>query len=197
MYISAGKVNGLFHIEAVNHKFNQNTEGREEKGVSLRSDIAMISQNGKAMSARERLMRQKDFIRECKDSLIEQMIDKESGSCSADVVKKIEEYEKQLDSLDEQIAKELAEQEDGSGEIEEKNTCEGNRPLTEEEVDYRKMAELTEMSVKLSQGKVIDSVRNRLEGEKNVLEAELKSGDSDSKRQRVEEIEINMRKMKI
>ena len=137
------------------------------------------------------------LFRSCKDSLIEQMIDKESGSCSADVVKKIEEYEKQLDSLDEQIAKELAEQEDGSGEIEEKNTCEGNRPLTEEEVDYRKMAELTEMSVKLSQGKVIDSVRNRLEGEKNVLEAELKSGDSDSKRQRVEEIEINMRKMKI
>ena len=53
------------------------------------------------------------------------------------------------------------------------------------------------MSVKLSQGKVIDSVRNRLEGGKNVLEAELKSEDSDSKRQRVAEIEINMRKMKI
>ena len=78
MYISAGKVNGLFHIEAVNHKLNQNTGGREEEGVSLRSDIAMISQNGKAMSAIERLMRQKDFIRECKDSLIEQMLDKES-----------------------------------------------------------------------------------------------------------------------
>lgn len=190
MYVNVGKASGLFHIEAINHKFNQNTgNGEEKRGVLFRSDVAMISQKGKAMSVVERLMKQKDFIRECKDSLIEQMVDKESGYCSADIARKIEEYEKQLDSIDEEIAKELAKSTDESDEPRENNMYKGKQPLTKQELNNKKLAELTEMSGKLDQSERIDSVKDRLQGEKNVLEAELKSGDSERKRQRIKEIE--------
>lgn len=193
MYVNVGKTSGLFHTEAINRKFNQNTrDGEEKKGVFFRNDVAMISQKGKAMSAVERLMKQKDFIRECKDSLLAQMTDKESGYCSADIAKKIEEYEKQLDSIDEEIAKELAKSTDESDELRENNMYKGKQPLTKQELNNKKLAELTEMSGKLDQSEQIDSVKDRLEGEKNVLEAELKSGDSERKRQRIAEIDERM-----
>lgn len=190
MYVNVSRTNGLFHAEAINRKFNQNTGNEEEKkGVLIRSDVAMISQKGKAMSVVERLMKQKDFIRECKDSLLEQMADKESGYCSADIAEKIEDYEKQLDSIDEEIAKELAKSTDESDELRENRVYKGKRPLTKQELDNKRMAELTKMSGKLEQSELVDSVKNRLEGEKNVLEAELKSGDSERKRQRIAEID--------
>ena len=190
MYVNVGKTGGLFHVEAINCKFNQNTRnGEEKKGVFFRNDVAMISQKGKAMSAVERLMKQKDFIREYKDSLLAQMADKESGYCSADIAKKIEEYEKQLDSIDEEIAKELAKSTDESDELRENNMYKGKQPLTKQELYNKRLAELTEMSAKLDQSEVMDSVKDRLEGEKNVLEAELKSGDSERKRQRIAEID--------
>ena len=76
MYVNVGKVNGLFHTEAVNRKFNQNAGSKEEKkSMPPRCDFAVISQKGKAMSVVERLMKQKDFIRECKDSLLERMVE--------------------------------------------------------------------------------------------------------------------------
>lgn len=189
MHVNVGKATGLFHTEAINRKFNQNAGNGEKKGVFFRSDIAMISQKGKAMSAVERLMKQKDFIKECKDSLLEQMADKESGYCSADIAKKIEEYEKQIDAIDEEIAKELAKPTDKSDERRENNIYKGKQPLTKQELNNKRLAELTEMSAELDQSERIDSVKNRLEGEKNVLEAELKSGDSERKRQRIAEID--------
>lgn len=190
MYVNVAKVNGLAHTEAINRKLARSTGDEEEKkGVFLRRDIAMLSQKGKTMSAVERLMKQKDFIRECKDSLIEQMVDKESGYCSADIAKKIEEYEKQLDSIDEEIAKELAKSTDEPDEPGENNIYKEKQPLTEQELNNKKMAKLTEMSGELDKSERIDSVKNRLEGEKNVLEAELKSGDSERKRQRIAEID--------
>ena len=39
------------------------------------------------------------------------------------------------------------------------------------------------------QSEVMDSVKKRLEGEKNVLEAVLKSGNSERKRKRIAEID--------
>ena len=190
MNILIGRVNGMFHMDGINRKFNPDAENGEKKNSVLpRRDIALVSQKGKAMSMVERLMKQKDFIRECKDSLIKQMADPESGYCSAELAKKAEEYEKQLDSIDDQIAKALANQEDGTEQAKEKNTYKTGQPATKQEWDNKKIAELTEMSVKLDQSERIDSVKNRLEGEKNVLEAELKSGDSERKRQRIAEID--------
>ncbi len=190
MYVNVGKVNGLFHTEAVNRKFNQNAGSKEEKkSMPPRCDFAVISQKGKAMSVVERLMKQKDFIRECKDSLLERMVDKESGYCSSEIAKKIEEYEKQLDSIDEEIAKELAKPADEKEEGREDHIYKRKEPLTKHEMNNKKMAEITEMSAKLDQSERMDSVKDRMEGEKNVLEAELKSGDSERKRQRIAEIE--------
>lgn len=190
MYMNVGKANGLFYTETINRKFNQNTGvGEEKKGVFLRSDVATISQKGKAMSAVERLMKQKDFISECKESLLKQMADKESGYCDAEITKKIEEYEKQLDSLDREIAKELAKPASGPDATQGNNRYKGKQAFTKQELNNKKMAELTAMSAKLDQSKLTDSVKNRLEGEKNVLKAELKSSDSESKRQRISEID--------
>ncbi len=183
-----GKVNNLFNADAINRKFNRNTTNEEEKGF-LRNDIAAISPKGKAMNTIERLIKQKDFIKECKASLLEEMTNNESGYCSADITKKIEEYEKQLDSLDEQIAKEMAKQtggmeEDGSNSIYKKS-----QSLTKQEANNKRMADITKMSTEFRKSEMIKSVKNRLEGEKGVLEAELKSGDSEIKRQRIEEID--------
>ena len=183
-----GKVNNLFNVDAVNRKFNRNTTNEEEKGF-LRNDIATISPKGKAMNTIERLMKQKDFIKKCKASLLEQMTNKETGYCAADITKKIEEYEKQLDSLDEQIAKEMAKQTDGMGEESSNSMYKKNQPLTKQEANNKRMADITKMSTEVGKGEMINSVKNRLEGEKGVLEAELKSGDSEIKRQRIEEID--------
>ncbi len=196
MNIHIGKVNGLFHTEGINHRSDHNTgNGERKNGVLLRRDIALVSQKGKAMSMVERLMKQKDFIRECKDSLIKQMADQESGYCSADLAKKVEEYEKQLDSIDDQIAEALAKQNDGTEQSKEKNTYNRSQQSTKQEWNNKKISELTEMSVKLNQSEITDSVKNRLEGEKNVLEAELKSGDSERKRQRIAEIDDRTEKL--
>ena len=183
-----GKVNNLFNVDAINRKFNRNTTNEEEKGF-LRNDIATISPKGKAMNTIERLMKQKDFIKECKASLLEQMTNNETGYCAADITKKIEEYEKQLDSLDEQIAKEMAKQTDGMEEESSNSMYKKNQPLTKQEANNKRMADITKMSTEVGKGEMINSVKNRLEGEKGVLEAELKSGDSEIKRQRIEEID--------
>ena len=156
-----GKVNNLFNVDAINRKFNRNTTNEEEK----------------------------DFIKECKASLLEQMTNNETGYCAADITKKIEEYEKQLDSLDEQIAKEMAKQTDGMEEESSNSMYKKNQPLTKQEANNKRMADITKMSTEVGKGEMINSVKNRLEGEKGVLEAELKSGDSEIKRQRIEEID--------
>ncbi len=183
-----GKVNNLFNVDAINRKFNRNTTNEEEKGF-LRNDIATISPKGKAMNTIERLIKQKDFIKECKASLLEQMTNNESGYCSADITKKIEEYEKQLDSLDEQIAKEMAKQTDGMEEDGSNSIYKKSQSLTKQEANNKRMADITKMSTEFRKSEMINSVKNRLEGEKGVLEAELKSGDSEIKRQRIEEID--------
>ncbi len=184
-----GRVNSLFNVDAINCKFNRSTKNDEEKNGFLRNDIATISPKGKAMNTIERLMKQKDFIKECKDSLLEQMSNNENGYCSADITKKIEEYEKQLDSLDEQIAKEMAKQTDGTEEESSSGIYKKNQSLTKQEVNNKRMADISKMSTELGKSEVINSVKSRLEGEKGVLEAELKSGDSEIKRQRIEEID--------
>lgn len=186
-----GKVDNLFSVDVINrkfnHKFNRNAANEEEKGF-LCNDTVTISAKGKAMNTIERLMKQKDFIKECKASLLEQMTNNETGYCSADITKKLEEYEKQLDSLDEQIAKEMAKQTDG---IEESSNgiYKKNQSMTKQETNNKRMADITKMSTELGKSEMINSVKNRLEGEKGVLEAELKSGDSERKRQRIAEID--------
>lgn len=189
MNIYVSSVGHLFHTEMVNRKFNRNAgDGEEEQSMVLRRDIPMISQKGKTMSTVERLMKQRDFIKECKDTLLEQM--KEGGGySSADINEKIEEYEKQLDSLDEQIAKEMAKGGDEAEKSGENDLYKNNRPVTKQELDNKRMADITKLSSGLKQSEIMDSVKNRMEGEKNVLEAELKSGDSERKRQRIAEID--------
>lgn len=183
-----GKVDNLFNVDVINRKFNRNAANEEEKGF-LCNDTVTISAKGKAMNTIERLMKQKDFIKECKASLLEQMTNNETGYCSADITKKLEEYEKQLDSLDEQIAKEMAKQTDGMEEDSSNSMYKKNQPLTKQEANNKRMADITKMSTELGKSEMINSVKNRLEGEKGVLEAELKSGDSERKRQRIAEID--------
>lgn len=190
MYMNIGNVNGIFHTEAITRKANQGAgNGEEKKSMPFRFDVAQISQKGKTMSAVERLMKQKEFIKECKDSLLEQMTNKESGYCSADIAKKVEEYEKQLESIDQEIAKEMAKPADGSDSLGGNKIHRGKRLLTKQELNNKRMAELTQLSGKLEQSEVVDSVKDRLEGEKHVLEAELKIDESERKRERVAEID--------
>ncbi len=63
-----------------------------------------------------------------------QMADKESGYCSAEIAKKMEEYEKQLDSIDEEIAKEFAKSTDESDELRENNMYKRKQPLTKQKL---------------------------------------------------------------
>lgn len=186
--ITPGKVNSLFHVEAINSKFNRNTANEEENNIFLRKDIAVISPKGKSMNTIDRLMKQKDFIKECKSSLTEQMANDETGYCAAGLTKKIEEYEKQLDSLDEQIAKEMAKQAEDLGKEGSNSIYKKNQPMTNQESNNKRMADITKMSTELGKSEVINSAKDRLEGEKGVLEAELKIEDSEMKRQRIEEI---------
>lgn len=132
------------------------------------------------------LMDQMQFIQECKASEMQRGI--ENGYVDQ---KKIDEYDEQLKALEQKMTEALM-KEAAKGAEEEDAAGSKNKVLTEEEYERKKFTDLMDLSSGVRQSEVVLSAKKAMDGEANVLKAEIKSdGDkaSASKLERVSEIE--------
>lgn len=181
MRIYAGRTTSFFPA-AINQSVNRNRMDKgQQAGILIRSDTALISSQGKSSGLLVNLMNQKEMIRSNKESLITRMLDEEDGGGAAGLQEQLEEYEKQLDQIDEQIASEMAKQArgaEGQGKSSEAqkthNTQETGTPASDGETTVQ----LTRLSADLEKTQTADQARVRREGEKRVCEAEMELGSA-------------------
>lgn len=188
MRIYAGRTTSFFPA-AINQSVNRNRMDKgQQAGILIRSDTALISSQGKSSGLLANLMNQKEMMRSNKESLINRMLDGEDGGGTAGLQEQLEEYEKQLDQIDEQIASEMAKRArgtEGQGKSSEEqkaqkthNTQETGTPAS----DGEKIVQLTRLSADLEKTQTADQARVRREGEKRVCEAEMELGSAAAER---------------
>lgn len=181
MRINIGQTTSLFQAGAINRSLNQNhAEKGQQSGAPIRCDVAVISPQGKSASILANLMNQKELIQSNKESLIARTLDEENGGCTAGLQEQLEEYEKQLDTVNEQIASEMAKQTENVGGQD--RTGQKDQMAAKSASEDDEIAELTKLSVDLEKTQTADQARVRREGEKRVCEAELKLGSSAAER---------------
>ena len=162
MRIYTGQTTHLFQAAAINHSINKNRPGKEEQaGTPMRMDMAFISPQGKSSGLLANLMSQKELIQSNKEYLLTKALDEENAGGAAGLQEQLEDYEKQLDSLNEQIAAELAKQMEHGGAQE----APGQKPQTEEASGGKATVSDEE-----------EQAQVRREGEKRVCEAEIELG---------------------
>lgn len=179
MRIHTGQTTHLFNAFAVNNSTGRNRpdEGRQT-GIFIRTDTAAISPQGKSANFLTNLMNQRELIQMNKDALIKRTLEDENGA--AGLKEQMEEYEEQLDKLDEQIAAEMAkqakpEEETGSSYGKPQGTDASNKADDS-------TAELTEMSTRLEGTRTVYQAQARREGERNVCESEKELGSAAAER---------------
>lgn len=190
MRIYTGQTARLFQAAAMNQSFSTKRADQagqgQQAGTQMRSDTALISPLGKASSLLANLMNQKELIQSSKESLITRILDEEDGGAPAGLQEQLEEYEKQLDQINGQIAAEMAKQAENTKE----QGSMGQKPEKNQEIDTsvvdgETMTELTKLSADLEKTQTADQARVRREGEKRVCEAELKLGSAAAERKLV------------
>ncbi len=187
MRIYAGWTAGIFQVGQTNPAMNQRHTGNAlSPAAAGRSDTAVISPQGKASSMLANLMNQKELIQMNKESLIRRSLDEENGTVSSGLKEQLEEYEKQLEELDRQIASEMAGQTENDPETE--KTYQNPQNINGPEGADENIARLTEVSVDLDKDQVSARAQNRREGEKRVCEAEIEGGSAAAEL-KLEEIE--------
>ncbi len=177
MRIYAEQTINLFQTGMRKSGFHQNQSVQGQRSEAVRRDMAVISPQGKSAGLLANLMNQKELIQANKDSLIEMTLDEENTGGSAGLQEQLEEYEKQLDSLDKQIAAEMAKQAEGT-ENTGKNSLLEQKPLNTEgtESGDDSLARLTEQAADFERVETMQQADVRREGEKRVCEAEIKLG---------------------
>ncbi|WP_077613215.1 hypothetical protein [Clostridium sp. Marseille-P2415] len=194
MYIGklAGQSSGL-DVNAINRTAaNKHEALYGKKDEKENKDVVTISPAGKNQSLIEQLMKQKDFLQERKQSLLDSAAENGSG----DFDMQLKEYEKQLKDLDEQITQLQTEQaedtepEDNTGKIYEK-------PKTKEEAQMDQLNDIAAVSSGSDQAEVITSAKNQVDGRIRVLSAEINSGhgNTESKIEQVAELESRSQKL--
>lgn len=156
------------------------------------TDVATISPAGKKQSMIEQLMKQKEYLQERKQSLI----DSAAENGTTDLEQQLKEYEQQMKDIDEQITKlqtedeEKKESDDTTGMIYEK-------PKTKEEVQTDQLNGLTTLSNGTDQTEVLSSVKGKLDGQITVMNAEVHSmnGSTESKIEKISELKSRSQKI--
>lgn len=172
MYI--GKLNGqlpFLNINAINRSAANQTEALfGKKKDDENRDATTISPVGKNQSMLELLMKQKEFLQEQKKSLMDSS--QENGT---DVKAQMEEYEKRLKEIDNQISQlqarqaEETDEEDSDGRIYDK-------PKTKEEAQVDQLNGITALSSNQEQAETIQQEKKHMDGNIRVLDVEIASG---------------------
>ena len=162
MRITFNQTNGFLQTGNESRGFRQNIAGQDQKnGAFMRSDRAVFSPQGKMAGRLANLMSQKELI----------------------------QMNKELDTLNKQIAAEMAKQAEETKEQDKIYQKPQNTPSPESVDDS--IARLTELSTDLEKAQIHGQASIRREGEKNVYESEIKLGSTAAKRklEKVREME--------
>lgn len=158
-------------ISAINRSAAQKNEAITGiKKEDQERDIAAISPVGKKQSRIEQLMKQKQNLMDIRDEKIASAA--ENGQ---DIKQDLDEYEKQLRELDEQIAQLQNEPQEGVKNTEDESGIYQN-PKTKEEAERDQIMQLTELASGSGQAEILSSVKDKLDRTVAVLESEIKSG---------------------
>lgn len=135
-------------------------------------DSLTISPQGKAASAIEQLLKQKEAINERKNEFMSAGL--EEGRTMDSMRPQLEIYEEQLKAIDEQIDQITAQQ---TQETMQKTQAEENpekkQPRTEEELQQAQMHSMITLSASIENVKTVDAVRTKTQGESAVLKSEI------------------------
>lgn len=184
---------GGLNIQSINRSAATKNEALNGiKAEKTGTDVATISPAGKKQSMIEQLMKQKEYLQERKQSLI----DSAAENGSTDLEQQLKEYEQQMKDIDEQITKiqtedkEKKESDDTTGMIYEK-------PKTKEEIQTDQLNGLTTLSNGTDQTEVLSSVKGKLDGQITVMNAEVHSmnGSTESKIDKISELKSRSQKI--
>lgn len=165
--LNTGNINTLFHAQAVNKSIQKGT-AQEGNSLLTNRDQAVISPVGKTNNMLEMLMQQKQLLTEQKNSLLEEA---GKGIGAADIQEELKALDEKMKSVDAQIAETMTQQ--LTEEVEQQEKKEG--PLTKEELQDARLANITAIASEVEQADTIQSVKNKVDGEISVIEAELRS----------------------
>lgn len=172
MKINLSGQNSIFQASmAINQKMERNAvqNGKQEESSPLaRMDSVLLSRQGKKQSLIQQLMTQKQLIQENKNALIKKGA--EGGPIDQN---KLEEYEKQLEMIDEQIAQAMAEEVTEDSENSEND--DSKKEMTKEDYETKKMTDFISISTGMDKTETMMSVKDRLDQEAAVKESELES----------------------
>lgn len=167
-----GGSNSLFNSAVINQKINRTNnieEDRQGTAALLNDqDSVFISRQGRRNNVISQLMDQRQFIQECKDAEMQRGL--ESGYMNHE---KLDEYDKQLEMLDQKITEALSEEAVQREEDQDTDRY-GKKIMTEEEYEKSKVMDMMDLSAGMEQSEAILSVKERLDGEAGVLKAEIK-----------------------
>lgn len=193
MYI--GKLNGqmpFLNINAINRSAANQTEALfGKKKDDENRDATVISPVGKNQSMLELLMKQKEFLQEQKKSLMDSS--QENGT---DVKAQMEEYEKRLKEIDNQISQlqarqaEETDEDDSDGRIYDK-------PKTKEEAQVDQLNGITALSTNQEQAETIHQEKKHLDGNIRVLDVEIARGKGNIEAKFKKAAELKGRSLKL
>lgn len=193
MYI--GKLNRqmpFLNINAINRSAANQTEALfGKKKDDENRDATVISPVGKNQSMLELLMKQKEFLQEQKKSLMDSS--QENGT---DVKAQMEEYEKRLKEIDNQISQlqarqaEETDEDDSDGRIYDK-------PKTKEEAQIDQLNGITALSTNQEQAETIHQEKKHLDGNIRVLDVEIARGKGNIEAKSKKAAELKGRSLKL
>ena len=163
--------NTIINAARVNASFAKNKAGTRKAAGTGRSDRATFSPQGKFMSMIENLTKQKQAIIDRKNDLVESTL--KNGGKVDDIKDQLKNYGKQLADLDKQIAGLYAQQAKACVEQDDKKKSGKPDPnKTEDQREAERLSSLANVSDGIRNAERIASVKDRIEGEMHVKEAE-------------------------
>ena len=180
--------NTIINAARVNASFAKNNSRTAKSAGTGRSDRADFSPQGKLMSMIENLTKQKQTIIDRKNELVENTLEnggkvddikdqlKNYGKVD-DIKDQLKNYGKQLADLDKQIAGLYAQQAKACVEPDDKKKTDRTDPhKTEEQREVERLSSLANVSDGIRNAEKISAVKDRVEGEMHVKEAEVSQG---------------------
>lgn len=149
---------------------NVNRSVARQVGKEPRTDTVTLSpaaRKGQKGGALQSMMEQRQSLLDQKKNLLAKA--KETGVSVKDQVKSLND---QLDQLDAQITGQMIQDATQLANKEEKK--EQTEPMTEEELRKKQQADAMELATDYSTAKTISSVKTKVEGQANILRAEIK-----------------------
>ena len=167
--INAARVNASFAKRGA-------AGSRESQGNRARKDRLTLSPQGKLMSMIDNLTKQKQSIMDRKNSLIEDTL--KNGGKVEDIKDQLKNYGRQLADIDKQIAGLYAQQaKEAAGQDDKKKSGRSHTARTEEQAETEYLSNLANLSEGIKPAQTVSSVKDRVEGEIHVREAELGMGE--------------------